>query len=78
MTFKLLSDWDKEGIKNILNEFVPPECLDDCNDEMISYISEIKRPRNLIYAVLCYRYNVEPSRASEAVERLYKLISFNK
>jgi hypothetical protein len=78
MTFKLLSDWDKEGIKNVLNEFVSPESLDDCNEEIIGYISEIKRPRNLIYAVLCYRYDVEPSRASEAVERLYKLVSFNK
>lgn len=78
MTFKHLSDWDKKGIKNILNEFVSPEHLDDCNEEIIGYISEIKRPRNLIYTVLCYRYNVESLRASEAVERLYKLVSFNK
>jgi hypothetical protein len=78
MTFKLLSDWDKEGIKNILNEFVSPEHLNDCNEEITGYISEIKRPRNLIYSTLCCRYNVESSRATEAVERLYKLVSFNK
>jgi hypothetical protein len=78
MTFKHLSDWDKEGIKNILNEFVSPEHLNDCNEEIIGYISEIKRPRNLIYARLCYRYNVEPSRAGKAVERLYMLAPFNE
>ena len=78
MTCKLLTDWDKEEIKNILNEYVVPQNLDECSKEITDYISEIKRPRNLVYTTLCYRYNVEPSRASEAAERLHKLASFNR
>jgi hypothetical protein len=78
MTYKLLTDWDKKEIKNVLNEYVLPLSLDECSKEITGYISEIKRPRNLIYTTLCYRYNIEPSRASEAAERLYKLASFNK